>query len=570
MSRGRSVRRRSAIALAIVNLLLVTASAPVSAQPAPQPSEAPSAPAALAAGDVNLRLVTSGLSSPTVVTHAGDGSGRLFIAERDGRIRVVKNGTLQPGVFLDMNDEVLSGGERGLLGLAFHLDFEVNRKLYVYYTNNGGDIVIREYLATPGLGAVDESTKTDMLVIEHSTYSNHNGGMLAFGPDRYLYIGTGDGGLGGDPFEAGQSINTLLGKVLRINIDTAAGGAQYSSPPDNPFVGRSGADQIWDFGLRNPWRFSFDRATGNLWIADVGQNAWEEINREPAGTGARNYGWDCREGKHWYETAGCDTVPPNGYTDPIAEYSHNLGCSVTGGYVYRGTQEPDLPGHYVLADYCSGRLWTISAAGSSLVAHRQVAANISSFGESESGEVFAVDLSGGRLYKVVVPPFTDIIASNFYYDIIWLADSGITSGCGGGKFCPNTAITREQMAAFLVRAFELPTTSNDYFTDDEASWAEGDINRVAAAGITAGCTATTYCPGAVVTRAQMAAFLARALDLPATGNDYFTDDEGHFAEADINRVRAAGITTGCTATKYCPSSLVTRGQMAAFLHRSLD
>jgi glucose/arabinose dehydrogenase len=519
------------------------------------------------AGQVKLRLVTGGLSSPLFVTNAGDGTDRLFVVERGGRIRVVKNGTLQGGSFLDITSKVTAGGERGLLGLAFHPAFESNHLLYVYYTRaSDGDIVVAEYTAASDNQSVSASTEDPLLVIDHSTYANHNGGMLAFGPDGELYIGTGDGGGSGDPFENAQNTSRLLGKILRIH---PTGSGTYSIPSGNPYAAGPGADEVWDHGLRNPWRFSFDRATGTLWIADVGQNAWEEVNREAASTGGRNYGWDCREGKHWYETTGCDTSAPWPYVDPILEYSHSLGCSITGGYVYRGSIFDDLVGNYVYGDYCSGRLWSVTAAGSTPVSQGSASVNISSFGESEDGEIYLTDLNG-RLYWVIAPPFTDITNSSFLMDIIWLEESGITKGCTPTTFCPNDDVTRGQMAAFLARALSLPTTDTDYFTDDAGSIYQNDINKLAAAGITKGCTATRFCPDDPVTRGQMAAFLVRALGLPPTGTDFFTDDESSTFEGDINRLAASGITKGCTPTTFCPDDDVTRGQMAAFLHRAFE
>jgi glucose/arabinose dehydrogenase len=558
------------MALAVGGLLPAPALVAAKASPA---EPATDTERALAAGQLRLQFVTAGLSDPTAVTNAGDGSGRLFVTEREGRIRVVKDGDVQAGYFLDMANEVQGGGEEGLLGLAFDPDFETNRLLFVYFTENGGGFnTIRRYTANAAGTAVDESTSRTILRIAHPTYNNHNGGALAFGPDGYLHIGVGDGGGGGDPFETGQNKNDLRGKILRIDVDGTGAASCFQSrcgvPSDNPFAGGGTADDlVWAFGVRNPWRISFDRATGDLWIGDVGQSAWEEIDRELASSaGGVNYGWDCREGKHPFESAGC--IGP--FTDPIAEYATGSGCAVTGGFVYRGATQPDLVGQYVLADYCSGRISTIPATGTTLTLRLQVGINISSFGESESGELYLTDLTGGRLYRVVAPPFSDVTQSLFLDDINWIYYAGITSGCGGGRYCPTSSVTREQMASFLVRALGLPGTSTDFFTDDETSIHESDINRLAAAGITTGCTATTYCPRDPVRREQMASFLARALKLPPTGADYFTDDETSIHEQNINRIRAAGIASGCSATLYCPKSFVTREQMAAFLHRALD
>ena len=557
--------RKVLIVPVLLLLLLLASTGAAGAHVAPADPAPDAGSAALRTGQVAFRLVLSGLTSPTAIANAGDGTNRLFVVQQNGIVRVVANGRLQSGTFLDVRSVAggfSTGGERGLLGLAFHPSFESNRKLYAYYTDGTGDLVVSEFTANAARTAVSVSTADPIFDIEQSTYSNHDGGQLAFGPDGYLYVFTGDGGGGGDPLENAQNKNSLLGKVLRVSV---SGNGTYGIPADNPFVGGTpGHDAVWDYGLRNPWRASFDRANGNLWIADVGQGSYEEINREPASSpGGVNYGWDCREGKHTFE-GGC-----SGYTDPIAEYTHAGGnCSVTGGYVYRGSLEPDLVGQYVLADYCSGRVWTIPAGGTALTFHRDTSLNISSFGESESGEVYAVDHSGGRLYLVVAPPFSDIVNSQFYYDIKWAFAAGVTKGCTTTTFCPTSAVTREQMASFLVRALGLPATSTDFFTDDETSIHEADINRVAAAGITTGCAANRYCPKAVVTRDQMASFLVRAYHLPPTGTDFFTDDETSIHEADINRLAASGITSGCSATRYCPTSSVTREQMTAFLRRA--
>lgn len=562
--------RRIPIALLSTALTLTMFGGPASAQPSAAPPEAPQEDAAVSAGQVRLRQVTGGLASPVGVVNAGDGTNRLFVLEKRGTVRVVKNGKLQSGYFLDIRGVaggLTTSGERGLLGLAFHPDFETNRKLFVYYTDGGGDIVIAEFTSNATRTGVNAGTKDQLLKIEHSARSNHNGGQLLFGPDGYLYAFTGDGGGSGDPDENSQSRNSLLGKTLRIapNLD---GG--FSSPSSNPYYGSTpGLNQIWSIGLRNPWRASFDRDTGTLWIADVGQGSWEEINREPAGSGGRNYGWDCREGSHPYETTGCSGKT---FTDPVAEYGHSGGnCSVTGGYVYRGDVFLDLRGQYVLGDFCSGKLWTLRAGASSptLKLHRDTSAMITSFGEGENGEVYLTDYASGRLYRVIAPPFSDVTNSTFLDDIMWLSNERITLGCGGGKFCPKEEVTRAQMASFLARAFDLSKSTTDYFTDDDGSPHEDNINRIAKKGITEGCASTKYCPDQAVNRGAMATFLVRALSLPPAGKDYFTDDETSIHEDSINRLAAAKITEGCTPTRYCPRSPVTREQMAAFLHRAL-
>jgi hypothetical protein len=348
--------------------------------------------------------------------------------------------------------------------------------------------------------------------------------------------------------------------VLRISVP---GNGTFSNPAGN----LSGV--IWDVGLRNPWRASFDRATGDLWIGDVGQGAWEEINFRPASTtGGRNWGWSNREGAHPYSDGTPCTPSGIGHTDPSFEYQQGAPRSVTGGFVYRGSAEPALVGHYVFTDFFSGNLWTLSGGGS--IFHGSTGAMISSFGESESGELYAVDLVAGMLYRVIAPPFTDIANSPFYHDIVWLHSTAITTGCTPSQFCPTGNVSREQMASFLARARNLPATGTDFFTDDEASPHEADINRIAAAGITTGCSPGLFCPKPAVSRQEMASFLARAFNLPATGTDFFTDDEASPHEADINRIAAVGITLGCSPGSYCPTALVTREQMAAFLHRAMD
>jgi glucose/arabinose dehydrogenase len=569
-------RRRSAVSAIVAAILalaaILPAAVPVAARdpltaPVDRSAQAIE-PAALSSGQLQIIRVTGSLSSPLGVTHAGDGSGRLFVVQRSGLIRVVKSGTLQSASFLDLRGPVSAGGERGLLNIAFHPNFETNRLVYVYYTRSGGDIVISRLTANSAGTKVDPATERTLLTIEHSEYSNHNGGSMAFGPDGYLYIGTGDGGGSGDPLNNGQDITTeLLGKILRIDVNGTGDGPfdRYAIPADNPFVGKTGDDEIWAYGMRNPWRISFDRTTGNLFNGDVGQDRYEEVNRESnASTGGRNFGWDIMEGKHC-RVSGC--TPPANDVLPVAEYTHSLGCSITGGYVYRGSHR-DLQGLYVFGDFCSGRIWTMPNAGSSITVRRDTSLNISSFGESESGELYVTDLNGA-LYRVIAPEFSDIATSTFLDSIHWLYYEGITVGCGDGKFCPTAAVTREQMAIFLVRAFDHPSTTTDYFTDDEGRSGESSINALRAAGITSGCgSPTLFCPTRKVTRAEMAIFLDKELNLPSTGTDYFDDDDGKTGEASINRMAAAKITGGCGTRRFCPTSSVTRGQMAAFLLRA--
>ena len=332
-------------------------------------------------------VLTRGLIQPVFIGHAGDHSRRLFILEQPGRIRILHNGALQPSAFLDISDRVDFGGEMGLLGLAFHPRFAKNGRFFVNYTRQGATVVAEYQVSRdPGRALHDEKP----LLMIPQPYTNHNGGMLAFGPDGYLYIATGDGGAGGDPENRGQNPDTLLGKMLRIDVDQ---GDPYGIPPDNPFAGRPSGREIFALGFRNPWRFSFDRRTGRLWAADVGQNRWEEIDVVEAGN---NYGWRVMEGAHCFRPSrGCATA---GLTLPVAEYpNQSPHCAVTGGYVYRGNGVSFLRGTYVFGDYCSGRIMGL-IDGQPLVLLAS-GLRISSFGEDEAGELYVVD-HGGGIYRI--------------------------------------------------------------------------------------------------------------------------------------------------------------------------
>ena len=365
---------------------------------------APSA-AAVSGPSITLDQLASGLDALTQVTSARDGSGRLFLVERRGTVRVFANAAVQPGFFLDMRARVAAGGERGLLGLAFHPQFASNGLVFVYYTRSSdGDIMVGRYRTNADRTAVDTTSYASLLRIEHSAASNHNGGGMAFSPrNGLLYLAVGDGGGAGDPENDAQMIRNLLGKILRINVNGTGAGSlgRYSIPSSNPFVGRSGLDEIWAYGLRNPWRISFDRANGNLFIGDVGQGGYEEINREVyTGRGGRNYGWRVMEATHCYNASSCSLA---GDTLPVALYSHSAGrCSVTGGFVYRGPTQTSLRGRFVFADYCAGSIWTMPWNGGN--ADKDLAAttgeNITSFGESDEGELYAVTIDG-KLFQVL-------------------------------------------------------------------------------------------------------------------------------------------------------------------------
>ena len=352
-----------------------------------------------AAARVTLREVANGLSQPLAIAHAGDGSGRLFVTLQEGRVMIFDGRQIVPKPFLDLRERVASGGERGLLSVAFHPDFANNRWFYVNYTDLAGNTVVSRFRAARRAPNVALRRSETLVLSVTQPYANHNGGQLQFGPDGFLYIGTGDGGSGGDPENRAQDGGSLLVKLLRIDVNQSP----YGIPTDNPFSNRTDIrPEIWAVGLRNPWRFSFDRATGDLYIADVGQDAWEEVNFQPAaGPGGLNYGWRRLEGRHCFN-------PPNACDDgtltpPVLEYDHSVGESVTGGYVYRGSQVPELAGRYVYGDFISGRIWAARLEGSRWV-NEEVAASpiaISSFGEDEAGELYLTDYIGGRLLKFV-------------------------------------------------------------------------------------------------------------------------------------------------------------------------
>jgi glucose/arabinose dehydrogenase len=332
--------------------------------------------------------VVFGLQRP--VDLQADGSGRLFVIEKPGRIRIIQNGQLLETPFLNISDRVNdSGNEMGLLGLAFHPNYPQNGFFFVNYTGSGGATFISRFRVTGDPNVADPDSEVNLLRV-NQPFPNHNGGSLDFGPDGYLYAGLGDGGSAGDPQGNGQKLTTLLGKILRLDVDS---GEPYAVPADNPF-----GDEIWAYGLRNPWRISFDKATGNLYIADVGQNVWEEINFLPAGSpGGTNFGWNFREGAHDYKAN-----PPAGLTDPVAEYSHQEGgCSVTGGYVYRGSM-PEWNGIYLYGDYCTGFIWGLIRSGSGWQAQLlfDTDVNITSFGQDEVGEVYIL-ADGGGVYHLI-------------------------------------------------------------------------------------------------------------------------------------------------------------------------
>ena len=366
------------------------------------------APVSVPAGwpQISLSQVAGGFVQPVHVAHAGDGSGRIFVVEQAGRIRILDNGVVLPSPFLDISTKLVCCGEQGLLSVAFPPGFAAKGYFYVNYTRApDGATVVARYRFSAGDANVADPVSEEVILTIPQPFANHNGGQLAFGPDGYLYIGMGDGGSGGDPLNNGQSPGTLLGKILRIDVES--GTAPYVVPLDNPFVGVAGyRPEIWALGLRNPWRFSFDRLTGDLYIGDVGQGAVEEVDVQPSGIpGGRNYGWNIMEGGGCYNSATCNAA---GLTLPIATYDHSQGCSITGGVVYRGAALPALQGIYFYGDYCSGRIWGLRMRGAAwetavLPVPGDPSMNITTFGEDEAGNVYVVNYANGDLLKILSP-----------------------------------------------------------------------------------------------------------------------------------------------------------------------
>ena len=369
------------------------------------------------AATFSLRQIAQGLAAPVYLTHAGDGSGRLFVVEKGGAIRIIQNGQVLAQPFLDISDRVGNDGEAGLLSVAFPPDYATNGYFFVYYNhadknlvgpepedggNNGGyDTVVARFRVTTDPNRADKNSE-ERILVRNQPFTNHNGGLLKFGPDGYLYVGLGDGGSGNDPYDTGQNINSLLGKILRINVNAASSGKSYAVPSDNPFVNTPGAlPEIYAYGFRNPWRFSFDYSNGRLFVADVGQDNREEIDLVAKGG---NYGWRVMEGDLCNPAinGSCNTSL---YAPPLVAYPHSLGQSVIGGHVYRGTRYPALQGAYLYGDFSSGRVWGFFPNGQSAVGHRELLQTgfpITSFGQSYKGDLFILNLSGS--VHLILPP----------------------------------------------------------------------------------------------------------------------------------------------------------------------
>jgi glucose/arabinose dehydrogenase len=357
-------------------------------------------------GKLKIKLIKqlSSLQNPVYITSAKDGSNRLFVVEQAGQIQIIQQGKPLKKPFLDISDRIAAGGEQGLLSVAFPPDFARKQHFYVYYTNKAGNLTIARYRLTANANVADPRSEQVILTIGHPGNTNHNGGQLAFGGDGFLYAGTGDGGGGGDPANNAQNPKSLLGKLLRLDVESTKV-KTYAIPKTNPFVkakDRSNQvrDEIWALGLRNPWRFSFDRKTNDLYIGDVGQGTYEEVDFQRAtSTGGQNYGWNIREGKHPFSNP---TANPAGLVSPVTEYDHSQGSSITGGFVYRGIANPKLQGLYVYGDFVSGNLWGLRQTTKGWQNQRllNTSLNISTFGEDEQGNLYVADYSQGDIYKI--------------------------------------------------------------------------------------------------------------------------------------------------------------------------
>jgi glucose/arabinose dehydrogenase len=397
----------------------VSPSAAASASPSAVPAEPSLSPAASVGpqpsssgeavaedpGALALEAVAEGIAAPIGFATAPD--GWLLVHERDGRAHAIDPSSGETRVALDLTDRVLGGGEQGLLGLVLHPDWPEVATAYVHYTGLDGHTVLSALAGRVENGSpfLDPRSEAVLLAVEQP-YPNHNGGQLAFAPDGHLWMALGDGGSGGDPHGHGQDADTLLGSILRLDVDGAAAGEGYAIPPDNPFADGGGAPEAYLIGVRNPWRFSFDAETGDLWVADVGQSAWEEVNRlDPATSAGANLGWNVMEASHCY---GTETCASDGLVIPVAEYDHDAGCSITGGEVYRGSAIPSLRGWYVFSDYCTGELFGIPSdaeppAGEALTPRvlLETEANVSAFGVDSGGELYVADIEDGVIYRIV-------------------------------------------------------------------------------------------------------------------------------------------------------------------------
>lgn len=433
--------------------------------------------------NLELHLISDAFERVVDITNAGD--DRLFIVEQAGRIRIIQSdGQVNTTPFLDITSRVRNSGEQGLLGLAFHPNYAENGYFFVNYINENENTVVARYQVSTGNPAQANPQSETILFTIVQPYTDHNGGDLNFGPDGYLYISSGDGGDAGDPLDNAQSTSTLLGKILRIDVDNQTTGASYTSPADNPFADGPGGnkDEIWAIGLRNPWRFSFDRLTGDMWIGDVGQGGYEEIDFESAASpGGLNYGWRCYEGDHTFNTTDCGSASQ--YTFPVYEYDHSNGsCSVTGGYVYRGADYPDLYGLYLYTDYCNSRIWALSRSGGNWNNEEILndpVGNFSTLGEDYRGELYVGSLSGS-IYQLVSDPCATV-ATDLIVD-----EDPIPAGtyraanmlASGGTVAAGTSVTFKAGELILLEPGFQARSGSDFRTLIEACAPASNLARV--------------------------------------------------------------------------------------------
>jgi glucose/arabinose dehydrogenase len=581
------------------------------------------AAAALAQPAITLTPLgaTGVVAAPLHVASPHDGTGRLFVVSQEGLIQIWKNGAYLATPFLDITSLVTYNDEQGLLSMDFHPDYATNGYFYVYYVDKlttPGSVTIARYSVSAGNPDVaDPASAQIVLVIPNPFDDTHRGGRLEFGPDGYLYAGIGDSGGVGDPDNRAQDTGSLFGKLLRIDVDGTGAvpcgqtdPMPYAIPPSNPFVGVTGAcEEIWAYGFRNPWRYSFDRLTGDLFIADVGENAWEEIDFQPAGdAGGENYGWRKMEANHCYN-------PPSNCDDgtlvhPILEYVHDpQRCAVIGGFRYRGTLIPALAGYYVYGDLCSGEVFGASFSGGtwSTTVLKDTTFVLSGFGEDDAGELYLTNLSG-RVYRLETTPYPTPAVSAVAPSPILAGDPGVTLVVTGSGFAAESVVqwngvdrptvfvsTTELHAALSASDIASIGTANVMVTTPapgggtsgtivatidlpfldvpQGAFARAEIGAVFNARVTAGCGVHAYCPTAPVTRAQMAVFLLKAslgsgyTPPPATGTIFADVAANDFAAAWIEDLYNRDITGGCATSplRYCPDSSVTRAQMAVFL-----
>jgi|GEM_PF-1274437 glucose/arabinose dehydrogenase len=567
---------------------------------------------------VQLTQLPGSLDSPLDVVNAGDGSGRLFVVEQTGHIRLFKNGAFNATDFLDIHTVVnYDGGERGLLGAAFHPNYVNNGFFYVYYTDLSSpvyNLTIARYTVSADPDVADPASAQIVLQIPHPVNTNHNGGNLVFGPvDHYLYMGTGDGGGGGDVPNNAQNKNILLGKLLRIDVDGTGAvpcgqstPMPYAIPPTNPFVGVAGCDEIWAYGVRNPWRFEFDRETADMIMADVGQELYEEVDFQPASSaGGENYGWHLMEGLHCYNPpTNCDD---GSLTLPVLEETHANGwCAIVGGFRYRGAAIPGLTGVYLYGDLCLGEIWAATESAGIWTAQRLLdpSLTISSFGQDEAGELYVVDL-GGAVYRIDPISNPTPTITNLSPDTVIAGDPGFTLDVFGTGFVNGSTVqwNGADRATTFVSSTHLTATitagdiaaagivSIDVFNPLPGGGTSGaqsfyvntnfldvPINYFAAAyidaifnaGITVGCDVRLFCPERTTSRAEMAVFLLKAKfgssHVPPDPVQIFPDvPNDAFAAAWIDELGTLQITAGCGGGLYCPDAPVSRAEMAVFL-----